>query len=99
MFKPKTYQEETLNRLAAFLEAARFDGPRAAFDAAPRAVPKPWNKPYAPLEHLSDTPYTCLRLPTGGGKTHLAALVVKLGGDNKYRAPESAPENHRGTQA
>jgi type III restriction enzyme len=77
MFKPKTYQEETLNRLRAYLEAARFDGPRAAFDAAPRAVPKPWNKPYAPLEHLPDTPYTCLRLPTGGGKTYLAALAVK----------------------
>lgn len=79
MFKAKEYQETTLKRLAAFLEAARFDGPKAAFDATPREVPKPWNKPYAPLAHLPDTPYTCLRLPTGGGKTYLAALAVKVG--------------------
>jgi len=79
MFKPKEYQETTLNVLAGYLEAARFDGPRAAFDATPREVPKPWNKPYAPLEHLPDTPYVCLRLPTGGGKTFLATQTVKLG--------------------
>ena len=89
MFKAKAYQEETLNRLAAFLEAARFDGPKVAFDAAAREVPKPWNKPYAPLAHLPDTPYTCLRLPTGGGKTFLAALAVKLGA--KYLGREHNP--------
>ncbi|MCX6995737.1 MAG: DEAD/DEAH box helicase family protein, partial [Kiritimatiellaeota bacterium] len=79
MFKPKPYQEETINCLAAYLEASRFDGPKAAFDATPREVPKPWNKSYAPLEHLPDTPYICLRLPTGGGKTFLAAQAVKIG--------------------
>jgi hypothetical protein len=58
------------------LEAARFDGPKAAFDATPRAVPKPWNKPYAPLEHLPDTPYTCLRLPTSSGNWQTRYEVV-----------------------
>jgi type III restriction enzyme len=89
MFKPKAYQEETLNRLASFLESARFEGPRAAFDAASREVPKPWNKPYLPLEHLPDTPYVCLRLPTGGGKTFLAALTVKQGA--KYLGRDHNP--------
>ena len=89
MFKPKEYQETTMNRLAAYLEAARFDGPRVAFNATPREVPKPWNKDYAPLEHLPDTPYVCLRLPTGGGKTFLAAQTVKLGA--KYLGREHNP--------
>ena len=40
MFKPKEYQKTTLQRLATYLEAARFDGPRAAFDATSREVPK-----------------------------------------------------------
>jgi type III restriction enzyme len=79
MFKAKAYQEETLNRLAAYLESARFDGAKAAFDAATREVPKPWNKPYVALAQLPETPYVCLRLPTGGGKTLLAALAVKQG--------------------
>jgi type III restriction enzyme len=79
MFKPKPYQETTLKRLADCLEAARFDGPKSAFDAVPREVPPPWNKPYAPLEQMPDTPYLCLRLPTGGGKTFLAAQAVKVG--------------------
>jgi hypothetical protein len=49
MFKPKEYQETTLARLSAYLETARFDGAKVAFDVAPREVPKPWNKAYAPL--------------------------------------------------
>jgi len=68
MFKPKPYQEETIRKLAEFLEVARFDGPRAAFDAAPRNVPTPWRKAYVPLTHVEDAPYVCLRLPTGGAR-------------------------------
>ena len=31
-----------------------------------------------PLEELPDVPYVCLRLPTGGGKTILAAHAVSV---------------------
>jgi type III restriction enzyme len=92
MFKPKAYQEETLSKLAACLESARFEsenGARKAFDAVAREVPKPWNKPYVHLERLPDTPYVCLRLPTGGGKTFLAALAVKHGA--KFLSREHNP--------
>jgi len=79
MFKPKPYQEETIRNLTDYLEASRFDGPRAAFDAMPRNVPAPWRKPYKPLADPEDAPYVCLRLPTGGGKTFLAAQCAKIG--------------------
>ena len=31
---------------------------------------------YRPLEKLENTPYVCLRLPTGGGKTLLGAYTI-----------------------
>ena len=78
MFEAKPYQKTTIKKLAEFLEAARFDGPKAAFDGMKREVPEDWRKSYEPLENLADTPYVCLRLPTGGGKTFLAAQAVKV---------------------
>jgi len=42
MFEPKPFQKETIRKLAGFLEAARFDGPRAAFENTPKAVPSEW---------------------------------------------------------
>lgn len=79
MFKPKPYQQETIRYLTEYLEAARFDGPKIAFDKRPRGVPSPWQKSYKPLADPEDAPYICLRLPTGGGKTFLAAQCVKIG--------------------
>ncbi|MEW6355511.1 MAG: DEAD/DEAH box helicase family protein [Planctomycetota bacterium] len=89
MFKPKPYQEETIQKLADYLESARFDGAKAAFDAAPRSVPAPWRKPYKPLPDPEDAPYVCLRLPTGGGKTFLAAQCIKIGA--KFLGREKNP--------
>ncbi len=89
MFTPKPYQNETLKRLAGYLEASRFDGPKKAFDEMPREVPRPWNRNYAALERLPETPYICLRLPTGGGKTFLAVAALKLGA--KYLEHERNP--------
>ena len=89
MFEPKPFQKETIKKLAGFLEAARFDGPRAAFESAPKEVPSEWRKPYVPLDKLAETPYVCLRLPTGGGKTFLAARAVKVGA--KYLERENNP--------
>src|SRR5436189_6467659 len=78
MFEPKLYLKKTIAKLAEFLEAARFDGPKAAFDGIKREVPEDWRKSYSPLEKLEATPYVCLRLPTGGGKTFLATQAVKV---------------------
>ncbi len=89
MFEPKPFQKETIKKLADFLEAARFGGARAAFENAPKEVPNEWRKPYVPLDKLAETPYVCLRLPTGGGKTFLAAQAVKVGA--KFLERENNP--------
>src|SRR5947207_790227 len=78
MFEPKPYQKDTVQKLTEFLDASRFDGPKTAFDGIKREVPEEWRKSYEPLKNLTGTPYICLRLPTGGGKTFLAAQAVKV---------------------
>ena len=73
--------------LTDYLEAAGFDG--QVSDAAARDVPAPWRKAYKPLSDPQDTPYVCLRLPTGGGKTFLATQCVKIGA--KFLGREQNP--------
>ena len=34
---------------------------------------------YNPVAELPNLPYVCLRLPTGGGKTYVAAHAVRVG--------------------
>lgn len=77
MLTLKKYQKTTLENLRLFLEEARFGHHEMAFDkfrtdAAKRAS----SLDYRPLEKLENTPYVCLRLPTGGGKTLLAAYTI-----------------------
>ena len=79
----KPYQTETLDSLRRFLEEARIAGPAAAYAAAVRAPERAARRgklagAYRPLEGLPDTPHVCLRLPTGGGKTILAAHAVAV---------------------
>jgi len=78
MFTLKNYQRESLAVLKAFLEAARFDGPASAYAAHLRATVGQNFAPYQPMDGLADVPYICLRLPTGGGKTLLAAHAIGL---------------------
>lgn len=78
----KRYQQTTLDTLQAFLERARLTGPQAAYDAMVREPERAkllgrYGDRYRPLEALPGVPYVCLRLPTGGGKTILAAHSVK----------------------
>ena len=77
MFELKEYQKETLGILREYLEQASLRGPKAAFgkvtakhpsDVRPSAYHARWG--------MDDVPYVCLRLPTGGGKTLLAAYSV-----------------------
>jgi type III restriction enzyme len=71
VFKLKNYQENTLNELRRYLKAAKSLGADVAFYAHT-------NRPYYPVQQLPDLPYVCVRIPTGGGKTVLAAHSIGI---------------------
>ena len=77
----KRYQKEALAALANFFELARGARDEKALDAAfhkawiaqevsPESIP-----PYL-AQGFGATPYVCLRIPTGGGKTLLGTHAV-----------------------
>ncbi len=67
----KSYQQSALDALATYARAARLKGPAAAFaEHAGRA--------YNADAFGPEVPCVCLRIPTGGGKTVLAAHAVPL---------------------
>jgi hypothetical protein len=74
----KDYQERTLGRAAARIfrrvRAAGQRGEGVCGAAARRGTPR-WRRRHnhTPTEELAGLPYVCLRLPTGAGKTLLAA--------------------------
>ena len=79
----KAYQADTLTVLRRFFEEARVAGPKNAYEAITREPEQAgrlggYAGAYAPLNDLPDVPYVCLRLPTGGGKTILAAHAVSV---------------------
>lgn len=71
-FKPKKYQTEILTSITAYFKACHEQqSPALAFYSMTAM-------PYQPLKGFAnDMPYFCLRVPTGGGKTWLAATSVK----------------------
>ncbi len=74
----KTFQTNTLVVLARYLEQARLtDDPESAFLAVAHdpygRVPR-----YRRVPGLESVPYVCLRLPTGGGKTIVAAHAIRV---------------------
>lgn len=77
----KTYQKAALATLRDYLAEARITGPVEAYRTITER-PEVQDRlgafltPYRPLNGLNDTPYVCLRLPTGGGKTILAAHSI-----------------------
>lgn len=83
----KQYQTDTLATLARFFRDARVSGPKTAYETIVR---EPQQKQrlgryagdYRALEAVPHAPYVCLRLPTGGGKTLLAAHSVAIARDN-----------------
>ena len=82
----KQYQTHTLDTLRRFFEQARLAGPKAAYEAIttePEQAARIWRYAgaYAPLAELPAVPYVCLRLPTGGGKTLLAAHSIAIARD------------------
>lgn len=79
LFALKDYQLQTLASLRRFLE--KTVELRDA-DAAFYAVTK---RPFVPPPNLPGLPYVCLRIPTGGGKTILAAHSVSVAADSFLR--------------
>lgn len=64
----KKYQQNSLEKLAAYLKETKKFGPKMAFIAA---ADKPYNS-----EFFGETPFVCIKIPTGGGKTLVAAHMV-----------------------
>lgn len=82
----KRYQTETLDILRRFFEEARVGGPKNAYEALTQEPEQAGRLgmlggTYRSLSGLPEVPYVCLRLPTGGGKTILAAHAVAVARD------------------
>lgn len=76
MFELKNYQQGALNALQDFLLATRTKTVSDAFAAS--IADQGRNDPYQVF--FGDVPSVCLRVPTGGGKTLIAAHSVALAG-------------------
>ena len=78
-FTPKIYQQQVLDSVEAYFKACHEPlSPSIAFTATTERL---WGRgvSYNPLSGFpANTPYFCLRVPTGGGKTWLAAKSVNL---------------------
>ncbi len=78
-FNAKVYQQQVLASVDAYFRACyERPSPATAFTATTERL---WGRgnPYNPLSGFPpDMPYFCLRVPTGGGKTWLAAKCVAL---------------------
>jgi type III restriction enzyme len=95
-FIPKQYQQDpasgggVLDSVEAYFKACHQHGRASlAFTAVTESL---WGQglPYRPLKGFSPgMPYFCLRVPTGGGKTWLAAKSVALANAHLLRVPHS----------
>jgi type III restriction enzyme len=78
-FTPKEYQQLALDSIEAYFRTCqRMENADYAFQEVTKAL---WGekRPFTPLRGFDETmPYFCLRVPTGGGKTFLAAKSVTL---------------------
>ncbi len=95
-FTPKKYQQDpangggVLDSVEAYFKACHRHGRASVAFAA--VTEELWQRalPYHPLEGFApDMPYCCLRVPTGGGKTWLAAKSVALVNTHLLRTPHS----------
>lgn len=89
-FAPKDYQQQVLESVQAYFQACHeLPSPSIAFTATTERL---WGRgnPYNPLSGFpADMPYFCLRVPTGGGKTWLAAKSVLLVNTHLLRTEHS----------
>ncbi|MFM8319373.1 MAG: DEAD/DEAH box helicase, partial [Chloroflexota bacterium] len=76
MLELKDYQQRSLNALTRYFRACvQIDDPDVAFYQTTAAL-YGQGVPYRRISELPGLPYVCLRLPTGGGKTLLAAHSI-----------------------
>lgn len=89
-FAPKIYQQQVLDSVEAYFKACHeLPSPSIAFTATTERL---WGRGnvYNPLSGFpADMPYFCLRVPTGGGKTWLAAKSVQLVNTHLLRCEHS----------
>ncbi len=89
-FAPKTYQQQVLDSVEAYFKACHeLPSSSIAFTATTERL---WGRglSYNPLSGFpGDMPYFCLRVPTGGGKTWLAAKSVQLVNTHLLRCEHS----------
>ena len=89
-FAPKIYQSQVLESVEAYFKASHeLPSPSVAFMATTERL---WGRSlaYNPLAGFPpDMPYFCLRVPTGGGKTWLAAKSVQLVNTHLLRCEHS----------
>lgn len=78
-FQRKEYQETALGFLKTYLETARVHGAKSAFEKVTKEIGQA--RTYKELPSLPETPYICLRIPTGGGKTYMAARSASIASD------------------
>ena len=75
----KIYQSRAKQSLAEYLSDARIYGAKDAFERfAGKNKDRHISKQYNEIKGLEKAPYVCLRLPTGGGKTLLAAHSIEV---------------------
>src|ERR1035437_1318758 len=76
MLTLKHYQERSLEVLKQYLRQATDPS-----SSAKRAFIEITDRPYRSVDALPGLPYVCLRIPTGGGKTlvaaHASAVAIK----------------------
>ncbi|MBI2313470.1 MAG: DEAD/DEAH box helicase family protein [Betaproteobacteria bacterium] len=89
-FSPKVYQQQVLESVEAYFRACHeLPSPGVAFNAVTERL---WGKnvAYNPIADFpKDMPYFCLRVPTGGGKTWLAAKSLQLVNTHLLRCEHS----------
>lgn len=80
MFQLKSYQLDALKALETYLENSRLSGDtKKAFEEFVRKHPTDSGQNvYRIRQGMGAVPYVCLRLPTGGGKTVLAAHSIEV---------------------
>lgn len=79
-FVLKTYQQRCLDELGRYLHRTW------ELKDADTAFYEQTRRPYYPIKALQGLPYVCVRVPTGGGKTVLAAHAVGLAAEKLLRA-------------
>ncbi len=87
MFEPKIFQTKALESLKDYLERVKCLGdPKTAFIQSWRERGRPSVTRWHQAPGLGNIPYVCIRIPTGGGKTWLAARSLRIVRDSYTHA-------------